>query len=499
VLVRDASSIRLPVAYLPMLRQLFRFSDRRDVSYLLAPTHEEEITTLVSRTVKSYKELPLRLYQITRKYRDEFRPRHGLLRGREFVMKDLYTFDNDIESALNTYAEVRDIYARLFSSLKLPVLAAKASSGSMGGSLSHEYHLPTPHGEDRVVSCSSCGYTANEEVADMRPPDGEISPGTPLGVWRGITKDRSTLVNVWYPKWTKSNESGQLREYTNEDINLSAIKSLVPDIDTAIGDALGLWSTAVAPGTQTATKLVNVVDPRLGWSLRQDLNDPPSSFTEWPSEINPPQAPLAVSFRHGTGTGGESLNLMRIRADDKCPQCSSGKVKVERAMELGHTFFLGTRYSGPLGAVVTLPGSSQPTPMQMGCHGIGISRVVGATAEYLADEKGLNWPLAIAPYSCVIVPGKDATDDDAQTVYHQINNISGPSKESLDVVVDDRERSMPWKLGDADLVGFPIIVILGREWRSARRVEIQCRRMGIKQVVEVADLPNLVQELHAAL
>ncbi|KAL1838652.1 hypothetical protein VTJ49DRAFT_2431 [Mycothermus thermophilus] len=477
--------------------ELFRFTDRRDVPYLLAPTHEEEITTLVSRFVKSYKELPLRLYQITRKYRDEFRPRHGLLRGREFVMKDLYTFDTDVESALKTYDEVRAVYTRLFSSLRLPVLAAKASSGSMGGNLSHEYHLPTPHGEDRVISCNSCDYTVNEEVADTSSP-GEVASNTPLEVWRGITKDRTMLVNVWYPKWERLQDSGELVEYTSEDINLAAVKALIPDLDTGVSDALGFWSTAVAPGTQTATVLVNLVDPRIKSSLPRHLSSTSLELPGWPSAISPPQT-LATTLRHLEGRHGEPLSLLRIRTGDKCPQCSSGRLKVEKAMELGHTFFLGTRYSAPLGAVVTLPPSPEPTPMQMGCHGVGISRVVGATAEHLADQKGLNWPVAIAPYSCVIVPGKDAADNDAQEVYHAINATSRLGKEALDVVVDDREKSLPWKLFDADLIGFPVIVVLGREWRSARRAEVQCRRLGIKQSVELADLPGMVQHMHTEL
>ena len=156
------------------------------------------MTTLVARTVKSHKELPLRLYQITRKYRDEFRPRHGLLRGREFTMKDLYTFDISLACALQTYDQVGRAYSDMFRELGLPVLAAKASSGDMGGDLSHEYLLPTPLGEDRVVSCNSCDYVVNEEIADTTAVT-EAPQNTPISVWRGITKDRSTLVNVCYP------------------------------------------------------------------------------------------------------------------------------------------------------------------------------------------------------------------------------------------------------------------------------------------------------------
>jgi prolyl-tRNA synthetase len=465
---------------------------------LLAPTHEEEITSLVARVVKSYKELPLRLYQITRKYRDEFRPRHGLLRGREFMMKDLYTFDNDISSALDTYGKVRAVYGNIFSDMKLPVLSAKASSGDMGGDLSHEYHLPTPLGEDRVVKCNSCHYVANEEVAAAGTSE-EVAADTQFQVWRGVTKDRTKLVNVWYPKWSRLLGNEELREYTDQDINLSAVRSVVPDLDAGVEDALPFWSASMTPGTVTATEVVNVIDSRLPSSLADDLKGPSPTLSSWPATTsNLATSSLTISSHRQGSCSGEPLNLLRIRTGDKCPQCPDGSLKVERAMELGHTFFLGTRYSEPLGAMTTFPGS-KPSAMQMGCHGIGISRVMGAAAEHLADEGGLNWPVAIAPYSCVIIPGKDAHESDAWEVYHQINGISGPGMAALDVVLDDRQKPLPWKLTDADLIGFPIIVLLGREWNTARRVEVQCRRLGIKQAVEMADLQGVIGQLHRRL
>jgi prolyl-tRNA synthetase len=477
--------------------KLFRFSDRRDVPYLLSPTHEEEITALVARTVKSYKELPLRLYQITRKYRDEFRPRHGLLRGREFTMKDLYTFDSSVESALETYEKVRAVYTRIFSDIKLPVLSAKASSGDMGGDLSHEYHLPTPLGEDRVVSCDSCDYVVNEDIADPGAPQ-DVPEGASFQVWRGITKDRTKLVNVVYPRWIKPLGGGELREYTDQDINLSAVKSAVPDLDAGVEDPLPFWSAATAPGTGTATELVNVVDSRLWPSLGGGSEAVALGASGWPATLGPPAVPLSVSSHHTTGCDRQPLNLLRIRTGDKCPQCSSGTLKVEKAMELGHTFFLGTRYSALLGAVASVPPARQPSPMQMGCYGIGISRLIGAVAEHLADDTGLNWPVTIAPYSCVVIAGKDAEDCEAMQVCNLINDVSS-SNTFFDVALDDRPRPLPWKMTDADLIGFPVIILLGREWRSSRRVEVQCRRLALKQLVEVAELPSMLTQLFKSL
>ncbi|KAK0729436.1 hypothetical protein B0T21DRAFT_371102 [Apiosordaria backusii] len=480
--------------------ELFKFSDRKDVGYLLAPTHEEEITTLVAQTVKTAKDLPLRLFQITPKYRDEFRPRHGLLRGREFVMKDLYTFDSSIESALETYSNVRQVYSRIFKEMKLPVLAARASSGNMGGNLSHEYHLPTPLGEDRVVSCDSCDYVANEEVAESVLSDKAVSDTT-FQVWRGITKDRTRLVNVWYPKQTQSLDGGDLREYTDLDINIAEVKSAVPDLDAGVEDALPLWLAAAAVGG-TAVELVNIVDSRLPPSFSENLVGTKPIISSWPVQLKlRKEAPVSIPIRNmSSSSSGKPLNLIRIYTGDKCPSCTSGRLKAERAMELGHTFYLGTRYSETLGATIPAPnGEKQDMPMQMGCYGIGISRIIGAVAELMVDEKGLNWPVAIAPYSCVIVTGTGVDEQDAEEAYRQINQVGGVDAKYLDVILDDRQKTLPWKLMDADLVGFPIIITLGREWLSTKRLEVQCRRLGVKQAVEMAELPQIIAKLHAKL
>ncbi|KAH8883957.1 prolyl-tRNA synthetase [Thozetella sp. PMI_491] len=479
--------------------ELFKFNDRKDAAYLLAPTHEEEITTLVAKSIQSYKDLPLRLYQITRKYRDEARPRHGLLRGREFMMKDLYTFDLSISSALETYYKVREAYDRIFSEMKLPILAAKASSGDMGGDLSHEYHLPSSLGEDHVVSCNTCDYTINDELAVSRVVD-KATAGASTRVWRGITKDRSTLVNVWYPSHTSSLEGE--RSYSHDDVNIYAAKELVPELDASIEEPLLFWEASVTGGESTAKSIVNLVDGRL---VQRDWTP------MWPDKLPCPSQPLVEHFY---GEEGKPLNLLRIRDGDHCSQCQSGTLKVQKAVELGHTFHLGTRYSEPLEAKVGVPPSvlqesagestgseaatSQLVPMQMGCHGIGVSRIIGAVADHLQDARGLNWPAAIAPYACVITTAQEAYNEDAVQLYHQLVRGVETTAEPLDAIVDDRKERLSWKLNDADLVGFPVIIVLGRDW-PARKAEVQCRRLGFKEVVEADQLPRVVGELLAQL
>ncbi|KAI0447044.1 class II aaRS and biotin synthetase [Xylaria telfairii] len=491
-------------------QELFRFTDRKDVPYILAPTHEEEITSLVARTVKSYKSLPLRLYQIGRKYRDEIRPRHGVLRSREFVMKDLYTFDHSLQSALKTYEEARAAYNRLFDELKLPYLVAEASSGDIGGDLSHEYHLPSLIGEDNVISCTDCSYVANEELAAARPVppedtfssgDGNVTSSTIAQVWRGISKDRKSLINVWYPP-----------SFEDADINTHALKSVLPGLDSSLEDASSLWESTLSSSFSAGQRprILNIVDYRLGQQFVDCLKNEPSQFPMLPPQATADLSQLDKQYVTSS-TNGEALNTIRIRDGDHCPRCASGKLKVQKAIELGHTFHLGTKYSDALNAHVqvpsaiiedsqvtsTKPDSMASVPMQMGCHGIGVSRIIGAVADHLADERGLNWPRAIAPFEVVVIPGRN-TEEDATIVSRALTGSSGAFA-PIDLALDDRDGSFPWKLNDADLIGYPVLVILGRKWGSDRLCEVQCRRLDSVELVSLETLQEHVNKLLAQL
>ncbi|KPM39979.1 hypothetical protein AK830_g6566 [Neonectria ditissima] len=470
--------------------ELFRLVDRKETPLILSPTHEEEITTLVAGTLKSYKDLPIRVYQITRKYRDERRPRHGLLRSREFLMKDLYTFDLTTSAAIETYREVSAAYRGFFSELKLPFIVAEASSGDMGGDLSHEYHLPSAVGEDTVVNCDSCDYAANDEVATARspPPSKDaVASASQIRVWRGISQDRNVLINVWYPQA----DAGQ----PDHGPNLHAVKSAVPDVDTSIDDSLVFWEDALSRGK---AKVMNVIDTRLASGfdrLREQLPLLPDSLKSHDAEH---------SFVGGAGTN-TSLNLVRLADGDGCPRCDEGTLKVHRALEVGHTFHLGTRYSVPLDACVTLPQTELPEaageglvpgtrhPVQMGCHGVGVSRIFGAVAEVLADKKGLNWPRSIAPFEVALIPTSGLAEQSLD-LYDTLagRNDFGPG---FDVVLDDRKVSFGWKMKDADMVGYPVVVIMGKLWKESRICEVQCRRLSVEEHVSVEELPAFVSGL----
>lgn len=433
--------------------ELLRINDRRESGFLLSPTHEEEITSLVAGIVHSYKDLPLRLYQIGRKYRDERRPRQGLLRAKEFMMKDLYTFDHSHETALETYAAVRQAYTNLFDELKLPYLVADADSGNMGGKLSHEYHFVSPKGEDNVWSCNTCEYVANEELVEKRAETpsstSEISPLS----FTGISTDRKTLIQIMVPRPSELPEKDSPSwDRVGDFVNLHAVKKALPDsvsLDTGI-EAASL--SALSSSLPASTETIQVIDRAI------NLQEP------------------------------SAIDITATRPGAQCARCSSGTLSVQKAIEVAHTFHLGTRYSTPLHALVATPTSTTKQPLQMGCHGIGVSRLIGAIASLLYTPSGLNWPRVIAPYEVAIVPAPQTSETDAQEVYDMLS--------AHDVVLDDRSgKNLGWKMKDADLIGYPIVVVLGRSWTERREVELQCRRFGVKKDVKVEDVKSEVAAL----
>ena len=429
-------------------------------------------------------------------------------------MKDLYTFDYNSSSALETYHEVREVYAELFDELKIPYLVAEAASGNMGGNLSHEFHFPTTKGEDHIISCNNCDYVANEELAESGLPrtsesekiktleDEEVH----LDVWTGISRDRHTLINVWYPSKIASADMPKQPE-----VNFHAVKAVIPDFDPSIEDPALLWSQSVErsltdtiPGTADLN-LVNLIDCRIPQQVHEVIKTQSPAFSFRPVES---PVDLSTEFLAQDPSTGQSLNLLRIKDGDPCARCSNGKLKVQKAIELGHTFFLGTRYSEPLNATISIPqnmlanhnssmmgsNAEQKVHMQMGCHGIGVSRMIGAVVDSLADEKGLNWPRVMAPFEVVVIPSK-SVDDACFEVYDTLSEASKNHKPRLDIVLDDRAQGFPWKMKDADLIGYPIIIVVGRRWKAERICEVQCRRLGVLEDVPLDEMQAFIETL----
>lgn len=389
-------------------------------------------------------------------------------------MKDLYTFDASVEAALATYREVFGAYLAFFADLKLPMLVAEASSGTMGGDHSHEFHLANPIGEDTVVACGSCDYTASDQVAVARPSAEDLARASGVAtvadfvVWRGITKDHKTLVNVWYPRRRDSS--------ADADINTRAVQEAVPELDASIGDPARFLGEAVA-------EVVNVVDPRLA-----------AAFAGLQTQLPVVPAELGNVPTRRSVTAASSL--VRPVDGDGCSRCEDGTLRTRRALELGHAFYLGTRYSQPLG--LRINGQRGSEALQMGCYGIGVSRIIGAVAEHLADDRGLNWPHAIAPFEVAVVPSSDAVAAAQRDFYDALAGRDAQGSR-LDVVLDDRDASFGWKMRDADTVGFPVIVVLGQVWRKGGACEVQCRRLGSRELVAANEVRSHVAGLLSRL
>ncbi len=465
-------------------------------------------------------------------------------------MKDLYTFDASIKQALQTYQTVQQAYNAFFSELKIPHLTAEASSGEIGGNLSHEYHFPSKKGEDNLVCCSSCDYVVNEELAESRiarahrhpksskndvsvpqgrnssswkqcsPDPGQLEPGEHLGAsiepeirdgetqWLGISHDRSTLVHASLPHEVEI-RTATGKGYRKTEINPHTIKRVFPEIDLGAEDPLGLFKAGRNIGTakektSRETRILRVIDMR--YLLQQP---PPNLSNPSSSPIGGIDAPIERRFAEAD----KMVDLVRIQTGDPCPNCDKGALKVESAVELGHTFNLGTRYSLPLEAMIDADPSQKDSPeetssiprqpvalsdripVQMGCHGIGVSRLIAAVADSLVDDTGLNWPRIIAPFEAVIISTK-GSESGSTDVYDLLTTIHGDrSQGPIDAILDDRKRDFGWKIKDADMIGYPIIVILGRSWESSRGCEVQCRRLSVRKLVFADDLRAFLEEL----
>ncbi|KAL9101213.1 MAG: hypothetical protein Q9163_003495 [Psora crenata] len=450
-----------------------------------------------------------------RKYRDEKRPREGLFRGREFLMKDLYTFDWNEAKAQESYENVKKAYSAFFGDLKFRHLVAEATSGNIGGNQSHEYHLLSSKGEDDVVSCDSCDYVANEEIAkrDDGFPSHIISVPVglmeslaqsveqtyqsklPLRKFLALTQSHGDLLQIILPPRHDSEET---------TFNRHVMKELYPNI--VLGTEHGSPSRKSSV-SDLFTSTSTIKDRRVIYVMDRKISC--DGFDPEHVTINGRSYPATV-FKPG-------LDLVRLTAGDKCPNgACAGKLKIQKCVEIGHTFHLGTRYTTPLGATVSGPTASHSAhgappaeaddsskqgriihndaklPMQMGCHGIGISRLIAAAANILQDAKGLNWPRAMAPFEAVIVPTL-GREPEAGQVYDMLTDGETP----LDCVIDDRPANFASKMKDADMIGYPIIVVVGKGWKAEpQSCQVQCRRLGsFAQDVALKDMKAKVDEL----
>jgi prolyl-tRNA synthetase len=454
--------------------ELYGLLDRKKSGLMLSPTHEEEVTNLVRTFLASYRDLPIRLYQVSQKYRDELRPRAGLLRTKEFLMKDLYTFDLTKEDAMETYDQVRKTYDAFFKDIGIPFLVAEADSGNMGGKLSHEYHYESPMGEDTVWTCSNCNYVANDEVVHRIDPESRSASSKPVGVriWRGLSKDNITNITILYPSKPQSETAGAVK-----DLDIGVLKGIYPDLDS---------STDPKSVPQLRYHVV-LKHPRIDdEALKKAIDSDP------------------IFFRGATVIETEK-DFLRLKDGDICPRCETGTLKSHTTIEVGHTFSLGTRYSEPFNLYSRVQHDKdhiEVNPVQMGCYGIGVTRLMGAiaymcTRELYVNRKmlyGLAWPISISPFDVAVIADMKRNGSDAVRVYDSLSRFPAMNVPKLDVVLDDRDFDIPWKLTDADLRGYPIMVVVGRA--MPEKVEIQCPHLN--QVVYIPP-KDALQTVHSML
>lgn len=485
---------------------LFRLQDRRKVDYLLGPTHEEMFTLLVKDLYSSYKDLPVWLYQIQNKFRDEARPRGGLLRGREFSMKDSYSFDVDDEGLQRSYDAHRAAYVRIFDRLGLPFAIVSAMSGAMGGSASEEFLFPCDIGEDTFVTCTSCGYSANTEAVRVGAASAVDSSATPAArvVDTPNTPTIQTLVDLFNERadlarsdraWTASDTlknvvvnvrhpDGRIEPLAigvpgDREVDMKRLEAQLSPAEVEAFDETHfakhptLKKGYIGPGALGANNPSGIrylLDPRIATG---------SAWITGADDYGKHVMNL-VAGRDFTGDG--VIDVAEVRDDDVCPSCASA-LTVKRGIEIGHVFQLGRKYAETLGLSV-LDQNGKQQVVTMGSYGIGVSRAVAAIAEATHDDLGLRWPRAISPFDVhIVIAGKD--DGAITSAAERI--AADAEAQGLRVVIDDRVGVSPGvKFKDAELLGFPTIIVAGRGVAQGT-VEVRDRLAGTTSEMPIAE------------
>ena len=470
---------------------LFRLQDRKGADYLLGPTHEEMFTLMVKGEYSSYKDLPLALYQIQTKYRDEARPRSGIIRGREFVMKDSYSFDLTDEGLVESYMRHRAAYIKTFDRLRMKYNIVSAVSGAMGGSASEEFLAPCETGEDTYVLCEKCGYAANVEAMTT-----VVAPSDPSGVAALEVFDSpntptiDTLVELLNTKFGGGYDGGMTLKNVMLMADETPISVLVPgdrEVDlkrlqanlAGVNDIRvfeepdfakfpGLVKGYIGPQDAKKNGITVYADPRIA---------PGSS---WVTGANAKDKHARNVVNGRDFEVDHYIEAAQIKQGDACPKCAT-PVIIDRAIEIGHIFQLGRKYADALGLTV-LDQNGKSQVVTMGSYGIGVSRAVAAIAEQSYDEIGLSWPVEVAPAKVhVVATGKD------DAVFEAAEKISADlESRGISVMIDDRRGTSPGvKFKDAELIGIPVIVVVGKALEQGN-VEIRVRKSGDKSEVAVA-------------
>ena len=468
---------------------LLSMKDRHKKEIALSPTHEEVITDLVKNEISSYKQLPLILYQIQTKFRDEARPRFGVLRSKEFLMKDAYSFDIDIEGLNNSYQKMLDTYHRIFKRCKLDYLAVEADSGAMGGDVSHEFMILNENGEDVIVKCRRCDYSANREKAESSPLESndDVIPGELKEV---STPGMMTIKEVSDFLGIESNKMVKTLIYTFDGKNVAVLVRGDHDVNEAKLSKVLSTDEVTLADEDTVIKLTNA----------------PVGFAGPIGLKTQIIADQAVSVLKNCVVGGNkvdthimnanpdkdfkidrSADIRFVTENDRCPKCND-MLDVSNGIELGHVFKLGTRYSDSLGAKF-LDRNGKERSIIMGSYGIGVNRILAATIEKSRDSNGIIWPLPLAPYEVLIVPinfKDEIIMDTATKIYDELCDAG------IDTLLDDRDQRPGFKFKDADLIGIPLRITAGKRLKETGELEIKLRS---KDEVYYAKPENILAEI----
>lgn len=440
---------------------MFKLKDRSDRDFCLGPTHEELFTQTVKDEVRSYKEYPITLYQIQTKYRDEARPRFGLMRGREFVMKDAYSFDKDAAGLDISYKKMYDAYCRIFTRLGLDFTVVEADSGAMGGSGSQEFMVKSPVGEDGIAYCDACGYAANYEKAECVPED-KTYPDGELVMEKVATPDVHTIEELVGFFGYESYMFAKTIIYKADDKYIAAMVRGDREInEVKLKNIVGCIDDLELADAGIVRELTNA---QVGFAGPVGLNIPVYVDNEVAKMRN------FIIGANETGYHYKNVNINRdftpdyvgdirvIEAGDKCPRCGA-PIKTAQGIEVGHIFKLGTKYSEALGLTFQ-DDSGNDNVVIMGCYGIGVSRCMSAAVEQGADDNGMVLPVSVAPFEAMVVPVnvKDETQKAlAEKIYEELK------AKGIDVIIDDRDERAGVKFKDADLIGIPVRIVVGKK------------------------------------
>ena len=472
--------------------EMFRLQDRHKRYFALGPTHEEIITTLVDGDVHSYRDLPLLLYQIQNKYRDEIRPRFGLMRGREFVMKDLYSFDIDDEGLDVSYQKMYHAYNQIFTRLGLKYRVVEADSGAIGGNESHEFMVLADSGEAEIVYCDNCDYAANVEkavcIAEKAETGGNLLPLEKIHTpGQRTIQDLTDFLKVGKDEQIKTlmyDADGELiAAILRGDRELNEIKlknalgcnELVMANEEDVRRSSGAGFGSLGPVGMNIKIYADLeVVAMKNFTCGANIDD----YHYKNVNLGRDFVPEAI------------LDIRNAVAGDPCPLCQA-ELKMLRGIEVGHIFKLGTKYSDVMGATFRNQ-NGQSCPFVMGCYGIGISRTMAAAVEQNSDENGIIWPIPIAPYHVIVVPVNSNNEDQMQSA-NSIYKIL--EQEGLEVILDDRDERAGVKFKDADLIGIPVRITIGPKALQENKVEVKKRWEKEVELVEIDKVKERVLKI----